>query len=78
EISIPGATGGAYLHDLAIHPFDADEAIAVLSNYNITGLYRTTDGGQNWTPIEGNLLGNGQLPGPSLRSAAILPLTQFG
>ena len=78
EISIPGATGGAYLHDLAIHPFDADEAIAVLSNYNITGLYRTTDGGQNWTPIEGNLLGSGQLPGPSLRSAAILPLTQFG
>ena len=46
----------------------------VYSNYNVTGLFHSLDGGATYTPIEGNLLGNDTLPGPSIRSATILPL----
>ncbi len=73
EISIPGTQSGAFVHDIAVNPDDANEIIVVLSNYNITGLYHSTNGGQSYTAIEGNLEGDQQNPGPSLRSASILP-----
>ena len=76
EISIAGLPNGAYIHSIAVNPNDADEVLAVHSNYNIVGLYRSTDGGQNWTAVEGNLEGSGSNPGPSLRSATILPTPQ--
>lgn len=71
--TIPGASSGAYIADIAINPADADEIIVVLSNYEIIGLYHSTDGGENFTAIEGNLTGNTSEPGPSLRAATILP-----
>jgi hypothetical protein len=73
DISIPGAVGGAYIHDIAINPADGSEIIVVMSNYNIIGLYHSVDGGLNYVPIEGNLAGTSQNPGPSLRSAIIMP-----
>jgi hypothetical protein len=73
DISIPDAPSGAYVHDIAINPNDGDEVVVVMSNYNIVGLYHTTDGGSNWTAIEGNLEGDSSNPGPSLRSATIFP-----
>jgi photosystem II stability/assembly factor-like uncharacterized protein len=73
DISIPDAPSGAYVHDIAINPNDGDEVVVVMSNYNIVGLYHTTDGGSNWTAIEGNLKGDDSNPGPSLRSATIFP-----
>ncbi|MGM0588262.1 MAG: T9SS type A sorting domain-containing protein [Bacteroidota bacterium] len=73
EISIPTASVGTYVHDIALNPVNADEALAVMSNYNITGIYHTTDGGASWTAIEGNLTGSEQNPGPSIRSATIIP-----
>ena len=45
----------------------------MLSNYNIVGLYHSSNGGQTYTAVEGNLTGTAQNPGPSLRDAAILP-----
>lgn len=77
EISIPNAPSGAYVHDLAVNPQNGDEVIAVMSNYGIVGLYHSGDGGANWTAIEGNLTGDSQNPGPSIRNATILP-TQSG
>jgi len=74
DISIGSAPSGAYIHDLEVNPQNGDEVIAVMSNYNITGLYHTTDGGSNWTAIEGNLESDGTNPGPSLRNAEILPV----
>ena len=74
DISITGAPSGAYLHDIAVHPNDGDEIIAVMSNYGIDGLYHSTDGGDSWSLIEGSL---GDEAGPSLRNAQILP-TQEG
>lgn len=79
EISIPGVPSGAYVHRIAINPENADEIMAVMSNYNITGLYHSIDGGDTWRAVEGNLTGNNVFnPGPSIRSAAILPLTYAG
>ncbi len=73
DISIPGAQAGAYVHDIAINPDDATEIMVVMSNYNIIGLYHSSDGGQNYDAVEGNLQGDAQNPGPSLRGASILP-----
>ena len=73
DISILEASSGAYVHDIAVNPYDGDELIAVMSNYNIVGLYHSADGGENWTAIEGNLEGGSQNPGPSIRNAEILP-----
>ncbi len=64
---------GAYIKDIAINPVNANEVVVVMSNYNIVGLFHTTDGGESWTAIEGNLTGNNQNPGPSLRSATMIP-----
>ncbi len=73
DISIPDLASGAWVQDIAINPENSDEVIVVASNYNIVGLYRTTDGGSNWEAIEGTLQGDDQ-KGPSLRSATILPV----
>ncbi len=73
DITISEASSGAYLHDIAVNPYDGDELIAVMSNYGIVGLYHSADGGENWTAIEGNLEGDAQNPGPSIRNAEILP-----
>lgn len=73
EISIPGIPAGAYVHDIAINPTNADEILVVHSNYNVVGLYHSTDGGQSYQAVEGNLEGSNSTPGPSLRAAAILP-----
>ena len=76
DISIPNAPSGAYVHDIAINPEDGDELIVVMSNYNIIGLYHSTDGGSSWSAIEGNLEGSSQNPGPSIRNATILPTSE--
>jgi len=73
DVSIPGAPTGAFVHDIAVNQLDADEIMVVLSNYNVTGIYWSTDGGATYKAVEGNLTGTPQLPGPSIRSAAIVP-----
>ena len=64
------------MHNFAPLPNDANEIIVILSNYNIVGLYHSTDGGQTYAAIEGNLEGDENNPGPSLRTATILPTSQ--
>ncbi len=73
EITVPGTSQWSYPNSIVLNPDNADEIIVVFSNYNIVGLYHSLDGGQSFTAIEGNLEGDGTLPGPSIRSAAILP-----
>jgi PKD repeat protein len=78
DISIPNVAEGAYLHNITVNPNDGNEIILVFSNYNITGLFHSTDGGENYTAVEGNLTGDEQEPGPSLRGATILPTPEGG
>jgi hypothetical protein len=63
----------SYLHGIAINPNDGNEILAVMSNYNVVGVYHSANGGASYTAVEGNLLGNSTAPGPSMRTAAILP-----
>ncbi|MGF1669194.1 MAG: T9SS type A sorting domain-containing protein, partial [Balneolaceae bacterium] len=77
DVSIPleaGIQSGTYLHDITVNEDDGNEVIAVVSNYRTESLFHSTDGGDNWTPIQGNLAGTEALPGPSVRRAAIMPL----
>ena len=73
DISIPVAQPGSYVHNIAVNPDDGNEILVVMSNYNIIGLYHSDNGGQSYTAIEGNLVGDAQNPGPSMRCASILP-----
>jgi hypothetical protein len=61
---------GAYVSDLAINPADPACLLVSLSNYNVSSLFLSRDGGATWTAVEGNL---GGADGPSVRSVAILP-----
>ncbi len=73
DISIPGLDPLYYIHNIAVNPDNADELMVVLSNYNIVGIYHSDNGGGSFTPVEGNLEGTKQNPGPSIRAATILP-----
>lgn len=61
------ASGGSYIHGIAINPDDANEVLAVISNYNVRSLWYTNNGGQSWSDVEGNF------SEASVRSATILP-----
>ncbi|MDX1671358.1 MAG: T9SS type A sorting domain-containing protein, partial [Balneolaceae bacterium] len=73
DTSFSGVPRGAYIHNLALNPVNANELLVVMSNYNITGIFHSDDGGQNWSSVEGNLTGDALNPGPSIRSATIIP-----
>ncbi len=63
-----------YVSCLAVDQSNADNVIAVFSNYSIISLYYTGDGGNTWTSISGNLEQNpdGSGNGPSVRWASIM------
>jgi hypothetical protein len=62
---------GAYVSDIAVNPFDAQEILVCLSNYNVSSLFHSTDAGATWSAVEGNLAG---VDGPSVRDVAIVPV----
>jgi len=64
-----GLPSGAYVSCLYVDPENADNVVAVFSNYKIPSLFFTQDGGNSWTNISGNLEQNsdGSGNGPSCR-----------
>lgn len=46
---------GGYPSCIAVDPRDGDRVIVVFSNYNVHSLFLTTDAGESWAPIGGNL-----------------------
>tara|TARA_B100001758_G_scaffold247581_1_gene266028 strand:- start:918 stop:3626 length:2709 start_codon:yes stop_codon:yes gene_type:complete len=76
ELTSPVVGSTSYVSDIAINPDNAEEVIAVYSNYSCYSLFHSIDGGQNWEKIAGNLEQNssGSGNGPSCRSAEIIPL----
>ncbi len=40
---------------IAVEDGDDDHLLVTYSNYGVTSIYETTDGGSNWTAVEGNL-----------------------
>lgn len=65
-----------YVTDIAIDPEDPDKFVVVFSNYKIYSLYYTTDGGETYSKVAGNLeeRESGSGNGPSTRTMTILPL----
>ena len=62
-----------YVSSLAIDPNNANNVLAVFSNYEVISLYYTTNGGSSWQAVAGNLEQNpdGSGTGPSCRWASI-------
>lgn len=63
-----------YVHCIAVDPNDANKLIVVYPNYGIISIYYSEDGGNNWSPVAGNLEENpdGSGSGPSVRWVSIL------
>lgn len=57
-----------YINCISVDPSNSNNALVVFSNYNIDRLWYTTDAGNSWTSVSGNLNGNF---GPSVRWAKI-------
>jgi len=51
----PPTAGGGVVSGIAVHPTNDDEVIVTYSNYNTQSVFHTTDGGNTWTEIEGNI-----------------------
>ena len=63
-----GTAAGGFVRCIAVDPTNSNNALVVFGNYNFPSLWYTTDGGLNWTDVEGNLAGPS---GPSVRWATI-------
>ncbi|MEN8192749.1 MAG: PKD domain-containing protein [Bacteroidota bacterium] len=70
DITPSGITGGSYPSYVGINSNDADEILVTFSNYNVPSIWHSSNGGANWTNVEGNLGGEN---GPSVRCATIMP-----
>ncbi len=59
---------------IAVDPRDANNVIVVFPSYEELSIFASEDGGQNWTPVSGNLEENpdGSGSGPSVRWVSIL------
>ncbi|MBU0474294.1 MAG: T9SS type A sorting domain-containing protein [Bacteroidetes bacterium] len=64
----------AYVSSIAVDMNNANNVLAVFSNYEEISLYYSTNGGSSWTAVAGNLEQNadGSGNGPSCRWASIL------
>ena len=65
----------SYVNNIAIHPTDANVALAVFSNYGVYSMYYTSNAGDSWIRAAGNLeeSDSGLGIGPSCRWASIMP-----
>ena len=68
-VNISAGLPTAYINCIYVDPANADNIIAVFSNYSVISLWSSTNGGTNWTDISGNLEQNpdGSGNGPSCR-----------
>ena len=74
EVTDSSFPDSAYIYCIATHPSDGRHAVVVFSNYGIPSLFSTTDGGETWTDVSGNLEENrdGSGDGPSTRWLKII------
>lgn len=72
-----------YTSAIAVDPTDGDKALVCYSNYEVVSIYYTSNGGDSWTNVGGNLedpqvqgapTGIVEGDGPSFRSARIVPV----
>ena len=78
DISTDKGLPPGFVNDINVDPSDANRVIVTFSNYGIQSLFLTSDGGETWTNISGNLEENqdGTGNGPSVRSTAFFGSSQ--
>ena len=52
---INGADEGSYIHDIHVNPENGNELLVVLSNYKVESLFHSSNGGDTWSAVGGNL-----------------------
>jgi hypothetical protein len=64
-----GLPSNVYVSSLACDLTDGNKVLLAFSNYEVISLYYTTNGGNTWSAVAGNLeqFGNGNGNGPSVR-----------
>ena len=69
DISTGKGLPAGYVNCIAVDPANADKVFIVFSNYSIPSLFVSTDGGNSWQNVSGNLEQNpdGSGNGPSCR-----------
>jgi len=72
NVTGPNFPANGYVSSIAVDPTSSDSVMVVFSNYGVPSLFYSTDGGMNWTKVEGNLGADNGFS-PSVRSASILP-----
>ncbi len=63
-----------FVSSIAVDKQDADNILVVFANYNVISIFSTTDGGETWEAVSGNLeqYSDGSGIGPSVRTAKII------
>lgn len=51
----PSLPAGAYISNIDIEPGNSSHMIMTVSNYGVTSVWESTNGGANWVAVEGNL-----------------------
>jgi hypothetical protein len=64
----------SYVSWISVNSSNSSEAMVTFSNYGVISVWQTSDAGENWTNISGNLEENpdGSGSGPSVRSSYIM------
>lgn len=79
DISGANWPANAYVSCVAVNPYNPNEILVTFSNYGISSVFHTTDGGVNWSDVGGNLEENldGSGSGPAFYWAYIYPNGDF-
>ena len=77
EITSNSFPADGYIRSIAIDPENANEVMVGFSNYGVQSIFRSTDGGDSFTDVSGNLeeSPDGTGNGPSVRWVTIVPKT---
>jgi hypothetical protein len=55
NVSIAAATAGMYVSSIDVEKGNSNHVLATFSNYGVTSVYESVNGGGSWTAIEGTL-----------------------
>ena len=67
-----------YINAITVDPRDAQRVLVTFSNYGVVSIYATSNGGETWTPVSGNLEENvgGSGNGPAVLWTDVVPYNE--
>lgn len=73
-VKLDSLTNG-YVSSISVNPEDQDHVMVVFSSYNVPSIFESTDGGETFVDVSGNLEENpdGSGNGPSVRWTEVVP-----